>query len=64
MAVIFEPNLGGFTPHCNDCGVALCWDISPQDYAEAKAFWDAWTCQTCNGGVPLSRRAWMETIHA
>jgi hypothetical protein len=49
---------GGLTPVCNGCGVALCWDISVEDYEGAKPFWDAWVCATCNGGEPLSLRSW------
>lgn len=37
----------GWTPICNDCGVALCWDISEYDYNERPAFWDAWCCKEC-----------------
>lgn len=37
----------GWTPICNDCGVALCWDISEYDYNERPAFWDAWLCKEC-----------------
>jgi len=40
---------GGVTPTCNDCGVALCWDIARMEYLAAKAFWDAWRCQDCHG---------------
>lgn len=53
---------GGVTPTCNDCGVALCWDISDEQYAEAKEFWDAWVCQDCNGGEPMSLKAWLKTL--
>ena len=49
---------GSVTPICNDCGVALCWDISDEEYQEAKTFWDAWICQDCNGGKPLSLKDW------
>lgn len=47
---------GGVTPICNRCGVSLCWDISAYEYGEDKPFWDAWVCQDCNGGKPMSRR--------
>lgn len=50
---------GGVTPICNDCGIALCWDISTEEYDSAKAFWDAWVCADCNGGVPLSLKDWV-----
>lgn len=46
---------GGVTPVCNDCGVALCWDISQGEYAQDRAFWDAWRCRECNGGTPMRR---------
>ena len=46
---------GGVTPVCNECGVALCWDISEGEYAEDRAFWDAWRCRECNGGTPMRR---------
>ena len=45
---------GGVTPICKECGVSLCWDISDEDYKEASAFWDAWICKDCNGGVAPS----------
>ena len=46
---------GGVTPVCNGCGVALCWDISEGEYAQDRAFWDAWRCKECNGGTPMRR---------
>lgn len=49
---------GGVTPICNECGISLCWDISNEDFERAKAFWDAWICVDCNGGVPLSLKDW------
>jgi hypothetical protein len=39
---------GGVTPICNSCGVALCWDLSEDDYYEARDFWDDWECKDCN----------------
>ena len=50
---------GGVTPICNDCGVSLCWDISNEQYAEAKGFWEDWICRDCNDGEPLSLKAWL-----
>lgn len=38
----------GYTPICSDCGIALCWDIGPDEYDEAKPFWDNWKCKECN----------------
>lgn len=63
MAVCKTPSTipGGWTPRCNECGVALCWDISAEEYDDARAFWDDWICQTCNDGTALSLRAWKET---
>ncbi len=43
--------LGAFTPHCADCGVALCWDISIEEYEESQSYWDRWMCSDCNGFV-------------
>jgi hypothetical protein len=62
MAAIHVPSTtaGGLTPICNDCGIMLCWDISDEEYQEAMAFWEAWICQECNGGTPLSLKAWLE----
>ena len=48
MATIYDKFLGGYTPICNECGVKLCWDISPYEYEEDKSFWDEWTCRDCN----------------
>jgi len=39
---------GGVTPICNDCGIVLCYDISEEEYQEAKEFWDVWRCNVCN----------------
>jgi hypothetical protein len=50
---------GGVTPTCNACGVALCWDIPRVEHLEAKAFWDAWKCQDCNGSR-LSAFGWKQ----
>lgn len=50
---------GAETPICNECGVSLCWDIARVEYLEAKAFWDAWRCQDCNGSR-LSAFGWKQ----
>ena len=52
---------GAVTPICNDCGISLCWDISDEDYEQARAFWDEWICQDCNGGEHLSLKNWMRS---
>jgi len=39
---------GGVTPICSACGIALCWDISEDEYLENQDFWDEWTCRDCN----------------
>lgn len=49
---------GAVTPMCNECGVALCWDVEESEYKQEKDFWDAWKCEVCNGGRPLSLKAW------
>lgn len=38
----------GLTPICNECGVALCWDIHILEYEDDKGFWDEWKCKCCN----------------
>lgn len=48
MGIQQSKSLDGYTPHCESCGVALCWDISLYDYLEAKVFWDNWECKDCN----------------
>jgi hypothetical protein len=44
---------GGLTPQCEECGIALCWDIPQEDYDACPEFWDRWKCQDCNGGVRM-----------
>lgn len=39
---------GGITPLCNECGVALCWDLPEEEYLQDKGFWDEWRCRDCN----------------
>jgi len=64
MAASIMPSTmpGGLTPQCNDCGIFLCWDISQEDYQEAREFWDAWKCEVCNGSR-MSLKNWMEEKH-
>lgn len=50
--------IGCVTPICDDCGVSLCWDLSDEEYSEAKGFWDEWTCRDCNDGESLSLKSW------
>ena len=45
---------GAVTPVCGECGIFLCFDISNEEYAEMKSFWDAWICEDCNGGTPFT----------
>lgn len=49
MAVYVFPStlVGGVTPVCGDCGVALCYDISDEEYRENQDFWDKWECADC-----------------
>jgi hypothetical protein len=54
---------GAVTPICNECGIALCWDISEDQYAQERPFWDGWICRDCNDGEPLSLKQW-EADHA
>jgi len=39
---------GGVTPVCDNCGIALCWDVSEPEYLANKTFWDNWRCKECN----------------
>jgi hypothetical protein len=47
---------GALTPICNDCGIALCWDIAEEEYFQNSRFWDAWKCEICNGGDKFTRK--------
>lgn len=38
-----------YTPICNLCGVALCWDISDIEYIKDFHFWEGWECEDCHG---------------
>lgn len=44
---------GGLTPICNECGIALCMDISENEYKRQTKFWDEWICKECNGGESM-----------
>ena len=48
MAVEKNDALGSYTPVCDDCGIRLCWDVGPLEYAEEADFWDVWKCRDCN----------------
>lgn len=50
------------TPVCNECGIHLCWDISEDEYAEYKQFWDDWICQSCNGGIAMKHPKNIEDV--
>ena len=41
-----------------ECGIHLCWDLSEEEYIEAKAFWDAWECEECRPGAKGSLNRW------
>ena len=47
-----------FTPICSECMVALCYDISAEDYADSKEFWDDWCCMDCNPDYKGSLKLW------
>lgn len=49
---------GAVTPICNCCGTFLCWDLGKEEAEQDRAFWDAWVCEDCNGGVPMSLKLW------
>ncbi len=48
MAVIGPTFLGGYQPVCGECGIALCWELAPQEYEEQKEYWDNWSCENCD----------------
>ena len=48
---IVSSELAGYTPICSECGIALCWDISPEEYIERRLYWDQWRCEKCNPQV-------------
>lgn len=62
MGVIVTPSTiaGAVTPVCNDCGVTLCWDLSDEEYEEAKEFWDNWKCSGCNPSYEGALKRFME----
>lgn len=44
---IEEGCLGGYHPICNECGISEIWEISPEEYNEAKFYWNNWLCPEC-----------------
>ena len=58
MGVIVSPStlIGSYTPICNSCMILLCWDISEEEYKEAKEFWDEWECKECNPNYRGARK--------
>ena len=59
MGVTYNTFLGGYTPMCDDCGVALCWDIGPDEYEAERGFWDTWRCRDCNPDYLGARKRWV-----
>lgn len=55
-------SLGGYQPICGDCGIALCWELSPSEYEEAKSFWDAWRCKKCNPNHAGALKRWKASL--
>ena len=49
---------GGLTPICSSCGILLCWDISDDEYEDAKEFWDNWECSDCNPNYEGALKKW------
>lgn len=49
-----------WTPICEECGVALCYDITEIEYQQNKEFWDNWTCKECNPNYKGSLRKFEE----
>ncbi len=61
MAVAICPSTleGGVTPTCGSCGIALCFDISEEEYREQKGFWDNWQCGHCNPNARGAQKRWL-----
>jgi hypothetical protein len=59
MGVAYNDFLGGYTPTCNECGIALCWDISPEEYEDRTEFWDEWRCKECDPKAIGSRKRYI-----
>jgi hypothetical protein len=47
MGVIKNKFLDCYTPICDDCGIALCWDIDETIYKQNIKYWDNWKCDAC-----------------
>lgn len=50
--------IGAVTPICSECGIAMCWDIGLDEYAEQKGFWDEWKCRDCNPKASGALKRW------
>lgn len=53
-------NDGSIQPICNDCGIALCWGLSEEEYDDRKQFWDDWCCRSCRQGSRRDQRVTRE----
>lgn len=51
----------GYQPVCGECGLALCFALTPQAYERTKGFWDVWRCQGCDPHVIGSFARWLES---
>ena len=40
--------LGGMQPVCSSCGIALCYEITQEEYQEFQKYWDDWMCDICD----------------
>jgi len=49
---------GALTPVCNNCGVALEFDVAEEEYEQNPKYWDSWVCPDCvsNSGYNFKRR--------
>ena len=64
MGVTITPSTmpNSWTPICNDCGIALCYDISDDEYQRMKNFWENWRCKECNEDWKGARRRYEEQL--
>lgn len=51
----------GYQPICNDCGIALCFSISEEEYKRTKGFWENWKCVYCDKHAIGSFARWLES---
>lgn len=54
-----QETVSGYQPICSDCGIALCWELSLEEYIRCQEFWDKWTCSECNPNYQGALARWL-----